>query len=129
MYFKSLMGLACIYLILGSVLLFSDMRLLDVNAIVATRGIISIAVGFFFYTMLEVAILFRIRMKSPDYLISAIIGGKSLRMLLTFFAILVYGILGLPDFIAFTVNIFIFYIVTMVFDTVLNIMKNKKIPR
>lgn len=129
MYLKSLMGLACIYLILGPILLFSDIRLLDANAIVATRGIIGIAVGFFFYTMFEVALLSRIGGKSPDYLVSAIIGGKSLRMLLTFFAILVYGILGLPDFIAFTVNTFIFYIVTMTFDTVLNMMKNKKLSR
>jgi len=122
---KILFLLAAAYLLLGSGLAVVEVALWEADRQTIVAGIVAMAAFFFAFTSGELAMIDWMRRKNPDFVVSVLIGAKSLRLLATLFAITIYGFLGLPEFIEFTFNIFFFYIVTLVYASVLNIRRNK----
>lgn len=121
---KTLSLLAAAYLVLGGCLSAVEVLLLGSDRQTVVAGAMAVAIVFFALTAGELALLDWIRRKKPDYVVSVFIGVKSFRLLFTLIAIAVYGFLQVPEFVAFTFNVFFFYIVTMVYASALNIRKN-----
>lgn len=125
MSFKNAIGLFGIYIIIGLVLFVTESYIGQTDMHIVGVGITCIAKVFFLFTLGEMVLTEYMRKKNPDYLSSVIIGAKSLRLLLTLFAIVIYGILKVPELIIFCCNIFIFYIITLIYTTTFNLLKNK----
>lgn len=123
---KTLALLVLVYLLLGGGLSVVEVALLDADRPTIITGIIAVVAFFLAFTVGELALIDWMRRKNPDYVVSLLIGAKSFRLLATLFAITVYGILQIPEFIEFTFNVFVFYIVTMVYASVLNLRRNKQ---
>lgn len=123
---KILFLLAVVYLLLGCGLTVVEEALCGADRQVVVVGIVAIAAFFFALTTGELALIEWMRRRNPGYVVSVLIGAKSLRLLVTLFAITIYGLLHVPEFIEFTFNIFFFYIVTLVYTSVVNIWKSKK---
>lgn len=123
---KTLSLLVLVYLLLGGGLSVVEVALLDADRPTIITGIIAVVAFFLAFTVGELALIDWMRRKNPDYVVSVLIGAKSFRLLATLFAITIYGILQIPEFIEFTFNVFVFYIVTMVYASVLNLRRNKQ---
>lgn len=122
---KQLFRLILIYITLGIIAGIVESNVTQGDMAVIQNGLVGIAHGFALFTFGELFLTEYIRRKHADYLLSMIIGAKSLRFLITLFTIVVYGIMKAPEFVIFTINICLFYIVTLVYITSLNLLKNK----
>lgn len=122
---KQLFRLILVYTTLGVITGIVESNVTQGDSSVIQHGIIGIAHGFMLFTFGELLLTEYIRQRHADYLLSIIIGAKSLRFLLTLFSIIVYGIIKGPEFVVFTINVCLFYIATLIYITSLNLLKNK----
>lgn len=76
-------------------------------------------------TAVELALTGHMRRRNPGYLIPVLIGAKSVKLLLALLAIAVYGLLDAPGFLAFALNVVVFYVATLSYATLFNLRKNK----
>lgn len=122
---KNLLVLVVFYLALGFVLWGAALQLAVHDMAVVTSGLVGIGTGFFVLTAGEMFLADYMRRRNPEFLVSALIGAKSVRLLLTLFAVAAYGFLGAPEFLPFALNIVVFYVAALIYTTVFNMRKNK----
>lgn len=122
---KNVIALFCLYIIIGLTLFFIESRFEQTSIQTIGIGIACIATVFFIFTLGEIILTKYVRKKNRSYLSSVIIGTKSVRLLFTLLAVAVYGMLKVPELIPFCINIFTFYIVTLIYTTAFNLLKNK----
>lgn len=122
---KNVIALFGLYIIIGLTLFFIESRFEQTSIQTIGIGIVCIATVFFIFTLGEIILTKYVRKKNQSYLSSVIIGTKSFRLLFTLFAVAVYGMLKVPELIPFCINIFTFYIVTLIYTTAFNLLKNK----
>lgn len=104
----------------------TETNFIQCDVSVIQKGIIGIATGFLFFTTGELLSTDYVRRVHPDYLLTIVIGTKSLRFLITLLAIIIYGMTKTPGLIMFSINICLFYIVSLTYTTILNLLKNKQ---
>lgn len=123
---KSIFCLLATYSAIGLILWMTETNFIQCDVSVIQKGIIGIATGFLFFTTGELLSTDYVRRVHPDYLLTIVIGTKSLRFLITLLAIIIYGMTKTPGLIMFSINICLFYIVSLTYTTILNLLKNKQ---
>ena len=120
----SLLGL--LYILLGPAAFFIENMFLPSDLRVVTAlSIVIMAVCFFAYSLLEIFMLKHFRETQPESVITLGMTFKGFRMLFTIGAVLVKAFSGAEDSTYFCVNVFLFYLVTMIFMTILNVKYEK----
>ncbi len=126
MQIKRILALALIFVLLCPLLLYTETRLTDTQPVVIARGLICIAILFFTLTMGEIFLVGYFRNHNPRSLTGIYLATKGVRFIVTLLAILLYGVAQFPGVIVFTSNIFICFIVTLVFTTILHMKEESK---
>ena len=126
MHLKTLLALTLTFLISAPLVFLLEVWLFDFAPIVTARSIIGIYVLYYALTLGEILLVNHFRRTSPASVLGIYMASKGLRFLITVAIILLYGILKGPDFIAFTANVFICFIVTLVFTTICHMKEETK---
>lgn len=126
MQLKTILALTLTFLISAPLVFLLEVWLFDVTPIVTARSIIGIYVLYYALTLGEIFIVSHFRRTSPASIMGIYMASKGLRFLLTVAIILLYGFLKGPEFIAFTSNVFICFIVTLVFTTICHMKEETK---
>ena len=115
---KPLSILALIYCCLGPLLLIVETKIANVPPTQHALSITLLAIFFFSYSLLTLHIfnkLIAIKSKSVThfYLIS-----KTLRFFLCIVLIVIYGVITREGLLAFAINLFVFYMATVIYTTI-----------
>ena len=123
---KPLSVLALVYCIIGPILLFIERSWEGTEALHQALPITLLAVFFFIYSFLSLALFHRLLSKNSKALTSYYLAGKTLRLLLSIIIITGYGILIREGLLIFAINLFIYYIVTAIFSSIYCIKEENK---
>ncbi len=113
------------YLLLGPVLLFIEFAIIGSDALIQAFPIALTAVFFFAYSMLSLAIFNRILKKGRKGLVGYYLADKMIRMILCILIVVVYGVIGKPGLIPFSVNLLILYLFTVIYCNIYCVKQNK----
>ena len=113
------------YLLLGPVLLFVEFAIIGSDALVQAFPIALTAVFFFAYSMLSLAIFNRILKKGRKGLVGYYLADKMIRMILCILIVVVYGVIGKPGLIPFSVNLLILYLFTVIYCNIYCVKQDK----
>lgn len=124
---KQLSVLFIIYLLLGGLLLLIEPKVLaDLDMLSCAVQIFYIGIVFWVYTLIELYVIANVRKNQPKVLPGLLIGFKGGRLLLSFFAIILFGILEGNSVVVFSINLVLFYIVTMFYNSILLLREENK---
>lgn len=118
---KPLFVLAVVYCILGPLLLFTEGKLLGQTANQQALPITVLAVCFFIYSMLVMTISARLRADNSKRMTGFYLINNVARLLMSVLILLVYAMFVKQNLLVFTVNLFVFYIVTVVSNSLYSI--------
>ena len=118
--------LALIYCILGPILLFVEHICGLDEAINQGLPITLLSAFFFFYSYISLLIFHHLYSKKSKGLTGYYLIDKTVRLLLSILILLVYDLAYGRDIAAFAINLFMLYIVTMVFTSYYCIKKEQK---
>lgn len=113
------------YLLLGPVLLFVEFAIIGSDALTQAFPIALTAVFFFAYSMLSLAIFNRILKKGRKGLVGYYLADKMIRMILCILIVVVYGVIGKPGLIPFSVNLLILYLFTVIYCNIYCVKQDK----
>ena len=113
------------YLLLGPVLLFVEFAIIGSDALIQAFPIAMTAVFFFAYSMLSLAIFNRILKKGRKGLVGYYLADKMIRMILCILIVVVYGVIGKPGLIPFSVNLLILYLFTVIYCNIYCVKQDK----
>lgn len=113
------------YLLLGPVLLFVEFAIIGSDALIQAFPIALTAVFFFAYSMLSLAIFNRILKKGRKGLVGYYLADKMIRMILCILIVVVYGVIGRPGLIPFSVNLLILYLFTVIYCNIYCVKQDK----
>jgi hypothetical protein len=113
------------YLLLGPVLLFVEFAIIGSDALIQAFPIALTAVFFFTYSMLSLAIFNRILKKGRKGLVGYYLADKMIRMILCILIVVVYGVIGKPGLIPFSVNLLILYLFTVIYCNIYCVKQDK----
>jgi hypothetical protein len=113
------------YLLLGPVLLFVEFAIIGSDALIQAFPIALTAVFFFAYSMLSLAIFNRILKKGRKGLVGYYLADKMIRMILCILIVVVYGVIGKPGLIPFSVNLLILYLFTVIYCNIYCVKQDK----
>ena len=113
------------YLLLGPVLLFVEFAIIGSDALIQAFPIALTAVFFFAYSMLSLAIFNRILKKGRNGLVGYYLADKMIRMILCILIVVVYGVIGKPGLIPFSVNLLILYLFTVIYCNIYCVKQDK----
>lgn len=113
------------YLLLGPVLLFVEFAIIGSDALIQAFPIALTAVFFFAYSMLSLAIFNRILKKGRKGLVGYYLADKMIRMILCILIVVVYGVIGKPGLITFSVNLLILYLFTVIYCNIYCVKQDK----
>lgn len=113
------------YLLLGPVLLFVEFAIIGSDALIQAFPIALTAVFFFAYSMLSLAIFNRILKKGRKGLVGYYLTDKMIRMILCILIVVVYGVIGKPGLIPFSVNLLILYLFTVIYCNIYCVKQDK----
>jgi hypothetical protein len=113
------------YLLLGPVLLFVEFAIIGSDALIQAFPIALTAVFFFSYSMLSLAIFNRILKKGRKGLVGYYLADKMIRMILCILIVVVYGVIGKPGLIPFSVNLLILYLFTVIYCNIYCVKQDK----
>lgn len=113
------------YLLLGPVLLFVEFAIIGSDALIQAFPIALTAVFFFAYSMLSLAIFNRILKKGRKGLVGYYLADKMIRMILCVLIVVVYGVIGKPGLIPFSVNLLILYLFTVIYCNIYCVKQDK----
>ena len=113
------------YLLLGPVLLFVEFAIIGSDALIQAFPIALTAVFFFAYSMLSLAIFNRILKKGRKGLVGYYLADKMIRMILCISIVVVYGVIGKPGLIPFSVNLLILYLFTVIYCNIYCVKQDK----
>jgi hypothetical protein len=124
---KQIFVLTLLFLVMGPLLLLVESKMVaDLNMMGCAVQILLMATAYWAYTLLELYVISRVRQNQPNALPGVFIGFKGGRLLLSFLAIILYGILNGEGVVVFSVNLLLFYLVTMLYNSVLLLKDEKK---
>lgn len=110
---------------LGPVLLFAEFAIIGSDALIQAFPIALTAVFFFSYSMLSLAIFNRILKKGRKGLVGYYLADKMIRMILCILIVVVYGVIGKPGLIPFSVNLLILYLFTVIYCNIYCVKQDK----
>ena len=113
------------YLLLGPVLLFVEFAIIGSDALTQAFPISLTAVFFFAYSMLSLAIFNSILKKGRKGLVGYYLADKMIRMILCILIVVVYGVIGKPGLIPFSVNLLILYLFTVIYCNIYCVKQDK----
>lgn len=113
------------YLLLGPVLLFVEFAIIGSDALTQAFPIALTAVFFFAYSMLSLAIFNSILKKGRKGLVGYYLADKMIRMILCILIVVVYGVIGKPGLIPFSVNLLILYLFTVIYCNIYCVKQDK----
>ena len=113
------------YLLLGPVLLFVEFAIIGSDAFTQAFPIALTAVFFFAYSMLSLAIFNSILKKGRKGLVGYYLADKMIRMILCILIVVVYGVIGKPGLIPFSVNLLILYLFTVIYCNIYCVKQDK----
>jgi hypothetical protein len=113
------------YLLLGPVLLFVEFAIIGSDALIQAFPIALTAVFFFAYSMLSLTIFNRILKKGRKGLVGYYLADKMIRMILCILIVVVYGVIGKPGLIPFSVNLLILYLFTVIYCNIYCVKQDK----
>ena len=113
------------YLLLGPVLLFVEFAIIGSEALTQAFPIALTAVFFFAYSMLSLAIFNSILKKGRKGLVGYYLADKMIRMILCILIVVVYGVIGKPGLIPFSVNLLILYLFTVIYCNIYCVKQDK----
>ena len=113
------------YLLLGPVLLFVEFAIIGSDALTQAFPIALTAVFFFAYSMLSLAIFNRILKKGRKGLVGYYLADKMIRMILCILIVVVYGVIGKPGLIPFSINLLVLYLFTVVYCNIYCVKQDK----
>lgn len=113
------------YLLLGPVLLFVEFAIIGSDALIQAFPIALTAVFFFAYSMLSLAIFNRILKKGRKGLVGYYLADKMIRMILCILIVVIYGVIGKPGLIPFSVNLLILYLFTVIYCNIYCVKQDK----
>ena len=113
------------YLLLGPVLLFVEFAIIGSDALIQAFPIALTAVFFFTYSMLSLAIFNRILKKGRKGLVGYYLADKMIRMILCILIVVIYGVIGKPGLIPFSVNLLILYLFTVIYCNIYCVKQDK----
>lgn len=126
MQIKRILALSLVFVLLCPLLLYAETLLTDTNPVIIARGLLCAAVIFFALTMGEIGIADYFRKHRVRSLPGVLIAAKGVRFLVSLLVIVLYGLAQFPGLIAFTSNIFICFIVSLVFTTIIHMKEESK---
>lgn len=113
------------YLLLGPVLLFVEFAIIGSDALTQAFPIALTAVFFFAYSMLSLTIFNSILKKGRKGLVGYYLADKMIRMILCILIVVVYGVIGKPGLIPFSVNLLILYLFTVIYCNIYCVKQDK----
>ena len=126
---KPLGILALIYCCLGPLLLLCETSIANVSPLQQALPITLLATFFFSYSYVILYVFNKLIGKHSKSLTHFYLVSKTLRFFLCIVIIVVYGIVCREGLLTFAINLFVFYLVTVLYTTVYCIKleyKNKK---
>lgn len=123
---KPISILALIYCIIGPVLLFTEHLIGLDKEINQALPITLLSAFFFIYSYMSLLIFHNLYSKRDKRLTGFYLIDKIVRLLLSVLILLVYGLICGKDIVAFAVNLFTLYLVTMFFSSYYWIKKEQK---
>lgn len=118
--------LALIYCVTGPALLFIEHLCGLDEAISQALPITLLAAFFFFYSYISLLVFHHLYAKKSKGLTGYYLIDKTVRLLLSILILLVYDLAIGRDIAAFAINLFVLYVVTMVFTSYYCIKKEQK---
>lgn len=126
MQIRRILALAVVFVLLCPLLLYVETLATDTEPVIIARGLLGVAVLFFTLTMCEMGIADYFRKHRVRSLPGVLIAAKGIRFIVSLLAIILYGLTQYPGLIAFTSNIFICFIVSLVFTTIIHMKEESK---
>ena len=126
MRFKTILALSLTFLVVAPLVFFLEVLIINVNPLHTARSIIGVYTLFYTLALGELYVIKHFRRVKPGALTGVYMASKGIRFFVTIALIVFYGILKGPEFIAFTFNVFICFIVTLVLTTVLHVKEENK---
>lgn len=124
---KPMSVLSLVYLFLGGLLLLIETKVVTgMDIFGCAVQILIIAIAFWIYTLAELYVIATTRDSRPKALPGMLIAFKGGRLLLSFLAIILYGVLGGEGIVVLSINLILFYMITMFYNSVLLLKEETK---
>lgn len=114
---KPAVGLALTYCILGPVLFYTELSLMKASPAHEASSIALIAVFFFAYSLLSLALFHHTIASNSKFLTNFYLIDKVVRLFFSILLLVGYRVLSNADTLLFAVNLFVFFLVTVIFTT------------
>lgn len=124
---KPALLLALLFSAVGPLLLFIEQHVAGREALRQALPIALLASFFFAYSFCSLLIFRRLIDRKGKVAPAYYMADKMLRLLLCALLLVVYGIFIRQDLLLFSVNLFVFYLTTMVFTNIYCIREEKKL--
>ena len=114
---KPLSILALIYCCLGPLLLIIETQVAHISPAQQALPITLLAVFFFTYSLLGLYVFNKLMDSHSKSVTHFYLISKTLRFVLCMAAIVIYGVITREGLLAFAINLFVFYMVTVIYTT------------
>lgn len=123
---KQIFVLSLIFLLVGPLLLLVEMKVADgLGVFDCAIQILLIATAYWAFTLFELYVISHVRKNQPNALPGVFIGFKGGRLLLSFLAVVLYGVFEGENLIIFCINLLSFYLITMFYNSILLLKEEK----
>lgn len=109
--------LALIYCCLGPILLLVESQFASVQPMRQAAAITFLAIFFFSYSMLSLTVFTRLMNRKSKLMTSYYLADKMIRLIACILIIVVYGLLVKTDMLIFTLNLFVYFVTTVVYTS------------
>ncbi len=123
---RPLLLLALILGLLGSLLFFAECAIIGRAAFTQALPIALLATVYFTYAMGAMAFLRRVARQEGKAATGFLLLNNVVRFLLTIIVLTIYGLVVREQFLVFTVNLFVFYVVASVFTGIYSVRLGHK---
>lgn len=124
---KPALFMALVFCVVGPLSLFIEQQVVGRDALHQALPIALLASFFFTYSFCSLLVFQRLISNKGKVAPAYYMADKMLRLLLCAILLVIYGCLKRPDIILFSVNLFVFYLTTMVFTNIYCIREEKKL--
>lgn len=115
---KPITILALIYCCVGPLLLLVESNISNATALQQALPITLLAVFFFSYSLLSLYIFNHLIVHNRKSVTSFYLISKTLRFFLCIVGLVCYGIITREGLLTFAINLFVFYMVTVIYTTI-----------
>lgn len=118
--------LALIYCCLGPILLLVESQFTSVQPMRLAAAITFLAIFFFSYSMLSLTVFKRLINQKSKLMTSYYLADKMIRLIACILIIVVYGLLVKTDILIFALNLFVYFVATVVYTSYYCIKEENK---